>query len=518
MSKAKQLLDWFRSGKAQQMGARLLAIAAAPVAGAAAAMSGVPIMSGQRRRQRAQAGEAIMSRMLGGWGGFGQYPGSWTANRIEQIQHYRHWVWKCINLIMVMATKEPPMICDVYPNDGKERFREKRRLLTCKDFGNSPSMFRKAMQTLRPHETIEHVEDDHQLVSLMNRPNEWDTGAMLIQEAIMYGELCGIKYIWPVPYTNAPGIAELWVMPSHWVWPQRTGQTNQLVDYYEVRPWGQTAGAVPFTFDASEFIVDLYKSPLSKIDGCSPLQAGSEIVDTYEQVQLARYYSIQNGANIGTVLELDAGLDPSEPKIQRFLAQFKAKYQGMANFNEPGMMPPGVTLNRPDGPAELAMGSTAEQCRDFVIGLWGLTKSVLGFMEDANRASFEAALAQCFYLVVNPRLSSLGTLLTEKLAKPNYGRTKKIFWRDLTPADRATELQEWNALKGIAPYKGNEFRQWMGLEPLPEGEEGIQAMQIGAAGAMADPYGAVGGDEPPEAPGGGMGFGKRWMPSTNGVH
>lgn len=448
-------------------------------------------------------GEKVIADMLGAWGQ-GLYPGSWTANRVEQAQHYRHWVWKSIRTIMELMTKEAPLVVEVHDEidsafhrqkvkdwmAGKGPRPETKRWGSWRDCGYGEKQARtKAMQIIKPHESFEFVDENHPLQRTLHRPNEWDTGAELDQELIMYWELMGTSYEWPVPYKNAPGIAERWVMPAHWVWPCRTGRTGRLVDYYEVRPWGQSASAVPFIFDADEFIRYSYKSPLSKIDGQSPMQAGAEVVDAYEQTALARYLSIQNGANVGDVVQLDASNDPNEDSIQRFLAQWKSRYQGIAQFNAPGVLPPGAELIRRTGDVMLAYGKDSDQLRDYVLGLWGLTKSVVGFMEDANRASFEAAMAQCYYMVVNPRLSMMDTIRTERLAS-RYGKNFRIFHRDMTPADRATELAEWQAHATIAPYKGNEFRNWRGMEPLPEGEEVIVPPAPGA-----DPLSGMGDDE-----------------------
>jgi portal protein len=487
-------------------------------------------------------GEEVFSQMLGAWG-MGLFPGSWTASRVEQAQHYRHWVWKSIRTIMELMTKEAPLIVSVHPEqeesfhrrqmkrwmDGNGSQPAPRRWGTWKDFGYGEKQARaKAMQIIKPHESFEFLSEDHPLQKTMHRPNEWDTGAELDQELVMYLELMGNSYEWPVPYKNAPGVAERWIMPAHWVWPMRTGRTHRLVDYYEVRPWGQSASAVPFVFDADEFIRYSYKSPLSKIDGQSPMQAGAEVVDAYEQTALARYFSIQNGANVGDVVQLDASTDPNEDAIQRFLAQWKSRYQGIAQFNAPGVLPPGAELIRRAGDVMLAYGKDSDQLRDYVLGLWGLTKSVVGFMEDANRASFEAALAQTFYLVINPRLSLLDTIRTERLASL-YGKNLRIFHRDMTPADRAAELAEWQAHVSIAPYKGNEFRNWRGMEPLPEGEEVIDPPVPGAdplsGMSEEDLMSSIRGEQRGEAndnvnnaAGFRSQFGKRWTPSANGIH
>jgi phage portal protein BeeE len=475
-------------------------------------------------------------------------PGAWTSNRVQIAQHFRHWVATAINTIMELATKEAPMLVKVH-QAGVESFHRKRFKLWqegkgpqpepinwghWRDFGKSwRGAQEKAQQVLQPHESFEHLAPDDPLYKIMHKPNEWDTGAELDQELIMYLKSMGNAYEWPVPYKNAPGIAERWIMPAHWVWPMRTGKTNRLIDFYEVRPWGQSASAVPFYFDADEFIRYQYKSPLSKIDGLSPMQAHSEVIDAYEQTALARLFSIQNGANVGDVVQLDASIDANEDSIQRFLTQWKNRYQGIDKFNAPGVLPPGAELVRRAGDVMLAYANDSDQLRDYVLGIFKLSKSVIGFQETVSRANFDAALVQVYYLVINPLLTIIDVIRTERLAS-KYSKSYRILHRDMTPADRATELQEWNSLTKIAPYKGNEVRLWMGLEPLPEGEEVIVPPAPGAdpmAGLSDEDLMAQlkgGGQKDPnegtqEAAGFGSGFKRwevnsRWTPSVNGVH
>ncbi len=423
-------------------------------------------------------GEGVFASTMGAYGS-GTMPGAWSGNRIEQIQHYRHWVYKAINLIMTLATKEPPSVVRVATKQERKDNPTKAWL------GNRDR--RKAMQVVKPHEELEFLGDDHQLQRLLKEPNEQDTGADLIQETLMYLELTGNAYVWPVPYKNAPGVAELWAMPSHWMWPHHTGKTNRLIDYYEMRPWGTGVTNRPVIFDADEIIHLRYKSPLSKIDGQSPLQAAAEMVDTYESVQLSRFFQCKNGANLGTVLEADAGADLTQDMLQRAESKWLSRFQGEFGFNRPAILPPGFKLNRPAGDWELAGINSADQLRDYVLGMWGLTKSVVGFMDEVNRAAFEAALAQVFYLVINPRLSMIANVFNEKLT-PRFGKDLRIFWRDMSPADRATEATEWAMLTKAAPYKGNELRQWMGLEPLDEGDEVITPMSVMPGN---DPFGGM---------------------------
>jgi hypothetical protein len=119
----------------------------------------------------------------------------------------------------------------------------------------------------------------------------------------MFEELCGVWYVWKVP--NRWGrTCELWVIPSHWVWPRtgggrapdggardrmrRRGETtyeyepdqmggdfarygakyvsidspyyDRLIQYYEVRPWGGFGSAGVLRLPPNEVIMGRWKS------------------------------------------------------------------------------------------------------------------------------------------------------------------------------------------------------------------------------------------------------------------
>lgn len=425
------------------------------------------------------AGEQQLAEMIGGYR-FGGYPGTWSGDRIEQVRHYRHWVYRAIDCIARQLATNPPEVGRVRTSDERKQY--ERMVRKAYQRGISPERVRcflsqrdrlrnKSLTPLRANDELEIFDYSHPLVQLLRNPNDPDTGGDLWRELDVFLELNGISYLWPVP-NGAGRIAEMWVIPSHWVYPVSEGK-RRLVDYYEIRPYEAYGGAAPTTvaarYDASELIPFRFKGPLSKIDGHSPLQAGAEIVDVYESIQMSRYHACKNGSNIGEVIQLGEDYDvEGDQDMRRIEAKFFSKWQGERGFERPMILPAGCSLVRSPPERELAYLQSSDQLRDYIAAMWGVPKTVLGITEATNRATFIGAMAQFIYQTVNPRARYIGEVLSEKLA-PYYGENIRIWWPDMTPSDDDAMRADVQMLAQNLMITPNEGRAWYGLEPYENG-------------------------------------------------
>jgi phage portal protein BeeE len=439
MNPAKTLLDWFRG----------------------------------RKPKKQASGESTIASLIGP---SGRTPGSWGGDQVEQVQHCRLWVYAAISAIQTLSTKQFPSVLIV---DNTEKAKGKKKV--------PQSVARKALNRDDTEDFVYAGRRDP-LTRLLKNPNEPDTWHTFLEELILFKELTGDAYIWKVPYINAPGLAELWIIPSYWVYP--ISGTQRLIDYYEVRCFGQTA-----RFEPEELVKISYKNPTNKIVGLSPLQANSELIDTSEIVVMSRFYSLINGANLGTVITNDGSRNPSEEELRRFESKFLAKFQGPEGFQVPSILPVGLKVERPPEGHELALQQSADQLRDQVLAIWKLPKTIVGINEAVNRATFDGSLYQTYTNVINPRLARLGEILTEQLAIPHFGEEYQITWPDLSPNDRVQELAEWRLLTERGVYTANEIRSWMGLDPIEGGDEPIAPLQTapaswgGGDGGLSDAWG-----------------------------
>lgn len=425
------------------------------------------------------------------------YPGVWGSNKVEQVNHLVSWIYVAVHTICSRTASIMPNLAYVsdVPKPGVTTKACQRGLMNLggrgfggsptvginsngsvggRDSGNSGSMVEysswdpsalcsggghsfltmgeyrsKALSVVKPHEELEPLESDHLLRRLIENPNPVDTSFDLFYELGMFEELTGVSYLWLTP--NSWGRpCELWVIPSHWVWPRTGGgqyvppdnpNADRLIQYYEIRPWGGTGSAGMLKFPPEEVIMTRWKNPLNKIDGYSKLSAGAQWIDSEESVTKSRWAQFQNIARPEFWVELGPGYeDPDDDRIARVEAKFAAKIQGEYNYGKPIITPPGAKLTPLSfNPTEMAYFQSSDQLRDYVLALFNLSKVSVGISDSMTYGSILAVLGSICSFCLNPRLAMRGQALTKHLASrwDEPGRKVKLWWDDCL--DKETE-------------------------------------------------------------------------------
>lgn len=428
-------------------------------------------------------GERRIANAYPGFGSGYGWPGGWSQDRREQVQHYRQWVYVGIRAIAQEVAGHTANVALV--SEGEKDAGPKTRALT-----------RKALGHFRPHEEVTPVRPDHPLLRLLRDPNGPDTAPEFWFELVLFWKLCGIAYVWAAG-RNAFGLpTELWVIPSQWVWP--VAGKDRLVERYDVRPYGGSGGKAALTLAPEEVLTFKDKSPLNKIDGWSPLTAGDEWIDAGESMSTAQRAHFKQGCFPGVHIGLPAGVDPDDTELDRIYAKLMERFGGEQNYHKPIVTTNGAELNRLTlTPGEMDYLQSGDQIRDKVLALLGVPKGVVGIEPDGNDLSAYAPYAQFCRFTVRPILRQTGATLTEKLGR-RYGPGIRVWYDDPTPNDPVqTNLDIATDIKGQA-ITPNEIRALRGREPydpkvFPEGDK--------PCGQVAENNPAVG-EEGKKPPGG----------------
>lgn len=406
---------------------------------------------------------------------------------------------------------------------------------------------RKALSVVKPHEELEPLEVDHPLRRLVENPNPFDTSFDYLYERQMFLELCGVCYTWLVP--NRKGRpCEMYVIPSHWVWPRTGGamyntpdnpNADRLIQYYEVRPWGGMGSAGILKIPPEEILAERWKSPINKIDGYSRLAALAQWIDTEESISKSRWAQMINMAVPSMWVKTAADYeDPDDAKIKRIESQIQAKYSGEYNFGRPIITPAGVEITPLSfSPAEMAYAASEEQIRDMILSGFGVPKAAVGIANDMTFGALLGTISQLCAWCINPRLSMTGQTFTKFLC-PRFereyrGEKERIrwWWDDTTPHDPQqinSDLQsdgqfyavtpnEVRAIRGRKPYKKG------GNNPLVQGPGGIMPLAInededeGDLKDMASVMAALQPQQPGGESGGPPGGGMPGMPGMPGA-
>lgn len=400
----------------------------------------------------ANVSERDLSSLLSYGPSFLPYTTAWTDNRVEQVRHFRHWVYVAIDRIACKISDSPPNVSRVSARAGSAS--PPRHFLAGR---------RKVLAPLLSHETLSPAPENHPLVKLLRDPNDPDTAWDLWYETILFLLLTGSAYWW-VPKNKAGLPLAIWVVPSHWVWPVMG--KDRLIEGWELRP--VEGNYLRKTLPADEIIHFRRKNPVSKLDGYSTLTAINQWADTQESVNRARAQSYRNGTFPSVAVQFDGNLqDPTVEQLRRIEQKFLARYAAEVNANRPLFLPPGVkVIPLSIEPNQMVFGETSKETRDNILAAYGVPPLIAGIMEGMSYGSITAAQAGFMAFCINPLLSFLGQVLTEKLAW-KYDASLRIWWEDMTPDDPAQVEREIKTdLVGCA-ISPNEIRMKRGREPWP---------------------------------------------------
>jgi len=379
----------------------------------------------------------------------------------------------------------------------------------------------KALSVVKPHEDLEPIESDHPLRRLIENPNPFDTHFDIEYEKRMFRLLTGVSYEWLVP-NDWGQPAERWCIPSHWVWPRTGGgkyvdqkhpHADELIQYYEVRPWGGMGSAGILYLPPNEVIYELDKSPINKIDGYSPLAALAQWIDLDESISKSRWAQMMNQARPELIIELGPGYeDPTDDRIARIEAKLAAKYQGEYNYAKPMILPPGAKASPNSySPSEMAYEKSGEQTQKMILAGFNVTPAAVGLVDNMTYGSILATLGSLCAFCINPKLAASGQTQTKHLCSrfdertPAYStltggghggrsgrRRVRLWYDDCVPADPqqvnsdiqadlsgyAITPNEIRALRGRKPYKHG------GDDPLGPGPGGVTPIPLNTGDSL----------------------------------
>lgn len=425
--------------------------------------------------KRAEAGEQRIARNIGVVSG--NVAGSWFDNPVQQVQHYRTVVYKCVDFIAAAFADCPPQIVKCVDQKEKAEYqkalvdwrRGRRAYPEPRRFYRS-DLILKAIGTVKQHEDYEHVDDSDPVAKLVRDPNEPQTGYPFWYLACVYYVLCGRCYIYKSRNPDTGEVVALYNIPAHWVRPVCLG-FNRMVDYYEVNPYRGTTTASSFKdliFRPEDLICIGKPSPAHPLAVTSATMTYAAEIDTYDQITAAQYSQNNNQARISAVLQPDAGaLNLSDETIYRIESIFVSQYTGPRNAGRVAILEPGWSLVPPPTVESMQLMQSKEIQERIVIEGFGLDKSYWDVNSSTYSGSGEVKRklrAQVLGRILKPFSESL----TERLAREDFDDDYRLIYPEdavQSPEERRADLQ---LLSNEGAITKNELRTAMGWEPYDD--------------------------------------------------
>ncbi len=359
----------------------------------------------------------------------------------------------------------------------------------------------------------EEVEPDHPLLTLLDGVNEHMTGPELKYVTMAHLELTG-NFYWLLDGVKSDTDQPRAIYPLN---PGRVRvKLNKTVFPYKIDHYEFTVDNKIFRFDPYQILHGKYPDPNDPYVGIGFVQSIPTWIDSDNYLmEYNRKYFI-NGAQIGLYVQTDTNV---EGNIERIKRGMRNEYAGNENAHKIPVMPKGVKLEHTGVThKDMDFSTLADVTRDRILAAGGVSKTILGTAEsDTNRATAETADYVFSKRTIKPKVEMLLSFLNEFLV-PRYGDDLYMTFIDPVPEDKAFRTQEMQAAVASMPLlTQNEARdQFLGMGPVPGGEQLMRPAAMVPAGETAAPEGdemgpegaPSGGKTPPADGGAGKRFGK----------
>lgn len=313
----------------------------------------------------------------------------------------------------------------------------------------------------------EKVLHEHQLLDLLNKPNDFQTGLQFWGLYQKYRDLTGAAYIWMEPSGEVFNPTKIKAL--HLLRPDAvsliygdSSDGNIITGFRYSYPRGGSA-----TFPAEQIIYAYTPDPIRPTEPISLLRAGTRSIDT--ELQLATYHSnvIRNGGNVSNVIKFKT---PSLTKQQvaELKQQYTDQYAEAKNGGKPlflggdaDVVKLGMT------PVELGHLESKKMVLDDICIMTGVPRAILSVTSGETFANADAAIDVFLRETVKPLLTDLTTTLDWRMIPDQFD----LEFKDPTPENVELKLKRLeNGFKN-SYMTINEARAEEGLEPIEGGDE-----------------------------------------------
>lgn len=321
---------------------------------------------------------------------------------------------------------------------------------------------------------------DHPALDILQQPNAQMTGRDFRYITMTHLELTGNAY-WLKDTTGIPNT--LFPLNPKFMTPVLARDKMSIIKYQ----FRQDVTTIDY--DINLIIHPKYPNPQVPLVGMGTVEPVAEWVDVDNYATEFNRRFFLNSANFGGAVETN--ITTAEAMEQARL-QFENQYKGLQNAHKLLLLPKDYKLNDQGlTPKDMQMQQADATFRDKILAAFGVPKSVVGIVEDVNRANAESSNYVFIVFTVKPKLDRLVTYLNEFFLPLFKGTDQMYFtYDDPTPENATLEINENQASLGNAPWQTvNEVRANKGLPPVNGGDV---VMSLGTL----SPLGGLEGAEP----------------------
>lgn len=315
----------------------------------------------------------------------------------------------------------------------------------------------------------DEVQDRSEVTDLLNRVNPNTTKEDLFAGTQSFLDLEGNAFWFLARDNEGKGdIAEIWLLRPDKVSIITSKENPLLVAGYLYMQ--QDGKKIPF--DPNEILHFRNFNPLGDHPfphrGKGIVEAASWAIDTDNETRQWNFSFFKNSARPDGFLIREGTGSMSDEEYKRLKEQFNQEHQGSVNAHRVAILSGGlkwqdITRTQQD----MDFIEQRRFGRDEILSMFRVPKSVIGIVEDVNRANAEASNFIFASRTIKPLMEHIVGTLNEFLI-PEFGDDLVLDFESPVPQDRQLKINEYTA--GIDKWLSrNEIRKAEGLPPSDNG-------------------------------------------------
>jgi HK97 family phage portal protein len=330
--------------------------------------------------------------------------------------------------------------------------------------------------------TSKKLLPNHPVERLLHRPNEWQTDSMYWLDAtsrlVRWGKHFAFK---------ARGVTG----PIRRLEPIHPGRVElEQGDNMRVLVKVRQASGRPEEFALDE-IHHARGRARDSLNGDSPVLLCREAIALELAAQKHGGQVFANGAMPGLIFKYAQNARGTEAQRREFLEKFQEKYSGKGRLKAL-FLPPGVetapSLDVENEKAEFVDARKLQ--RNIIAGAFGVPPHLVGDLENGTLNNVEQQSRDFDEKVILPIVGIFESSMERDLLTDDDRRAGVIIRFNMNASQRATFKEQQEALKiqrEMGVINADEWREMVGMNPLPAGQGGGEFWRQGPSGQSATP-------------------------------
>lgn len=295
---------------------------------------------------------------------------------------------------------------------------------------------------------------EHEIIDLLDRPNNYITGHQMNQLYYSYMNLVGESYEYLIDdgkISRRKLPLAIHILPAHMV-QFSIGKNGVSIKYNNQ------------DYDPESIVRDLRPDPRNPYRGLGIVEASAASIDTDNQATKFNRSFFANAARPSLVFEVDQEL--GEKGAKRLKQEIQDLNSGAENAGRPIVAENAKVKNIMISQREMDYLASRKFTKDEILAMFRVSPAVLGMVENVNKANMEAAELYFAKYIIAPRVNQRAQTLNATLVRP-YDATLELRPAQIIPEDMEAKLNLFD--KGVDKFITiDEARKQYGYAPLPD--------------------------------------------------